>query len=109
MTIDDPVVAQLRAYNARDIDAFMRCFAPACIVEDGEGQVLMRGHDEMRAKYGAMFAANPELHCELLHRTRVGAYVLDEERVTGRGPDALHALAIYRVVDGLIQHVRLLR
>lgn len=105
----DPVVAQLAAYNTRDLEAFLACFAPDCVVEDGRGTVLMRGRDQMRARYGEMFAANPGLHCQLVHRTRVGAWVLDEERVTGRGPGELHVVVVYRVEGEQIVHVRMLR
>jgi len=106
---EDPVERQLAAYNARDIAAFVPCFSLSVVIEDGAGTVLMRGHDELRERYGAMFTANPQLHCELVHRTRVGSFVIDEERITGRGPEPIRAVAIYRVDGAIIEHVRLLR
>jgi hypothetical protein len=35
--------------------------------------------------------------------------VVDEERITGGGPQAVHALAVYEVKGGKIARVRLLR
>ena len=106
-----PVRAQLTAYNARNIDAFIECYAEDCVVEDGIGTMLMRGRAAMRESYAAMFAASPELNCRLVSRIVLDEYVLDEERVTGRAglPDEAHVVAVYRIADGLIQHVRFLR
>lgn len=107
----DPVQAQLDAYNARDVDAFLACYTPDCRIEDGAGTLLMQGHAAMRERYAAMFAASPKLHCVIVQRTRIGRYVLDEEEITGRVPDFRRAVAIYRLTsDGaLIEHVRFLR
>ena len=106
-----PVRAQLVAYNARDIDAFIDCYSQDCLVEDGAGNVLMRGAAAMRESYAAMFAASPDLNCRLVSRIVLDGYVLDEERVTGRAglPDESHVVAVYRIADGLIEHVRFLR
>jgi len=111
----DPVDAQLAAYNARDVDAFIACYTADCTIDDGEGTRLMTGHDEMRARYRALFDASPNLHCEIVHRTRIGDYVLDEESISGRlpgtQPELRRAVVIYRIgrASGLIAHVRFLR
>jgi hypothetical protein len=105
----DPVQGQLEAYNARDLERFLPYFAPDVVIEDGQGNLLLRGHAQMRERYGPMFAQNPDLHCRIANRIRIGQYVIDEERITGRGPEEVHAVAIYRVVDGRIVHVRFLR
>lgn len=110
--ITAPVRNQLTAYNNRDIDAFMSCYTEDCLVEDGMGNRLMQGAEAMRASYAAMFASSPKLHCRLASRVVVGNYILDEERVTGRAgseEEERHVVAVYRVADGLIQHVRFLR
>ena len=105
----DPVEAQLEAYNRRAIDDFTPWFAEDVLVEDGLGAPIVRGREALRERYRAMFAAYPALHCELVSRVRVGAWVLDEERVTGRSESAEHLVAVYRVDDGMIVHVRFLR
>jgi hypothetical protein len=107
--LHDPVEAQLIAYNNRDVDAFLACYSNDCIIEDGTSARLMTGHAEMRPAYQRLFTSSPELHCKIVHRTRIGSYVIDEEEITGRVPDVRRAVAIYHVTGGLISHVRFLR
>lgn len=109
--VELPVVNQLKAYNQGDIEAFIVNFAENCVVEGGEGNVMMQGRETMYESYKRMFEASPDLFCRLVSRTVVGDYVLDEERVTGRaGNDGeSHVVAVYRVESGQIQHVRFLR
>ncbi|MCL2593968.1 MAG: nuclear transport factor 2 family protein [Promicromonosporaceae bacterium] len=111
MGIDAPVIRQLVAYNARDIDAFVLNFHEDCVVEDGAGKELMRGRKAMRESYGRMFAASPDLHCRVVSRIVLSEYVLDEERVTGRAgiEGEGHVVAVYRVENDEITHVRFLR
>ncbi|MDK2123846.1 nuclear transport factor 2 family protein [Parachitinimonas caeni] len=105
----DPAQAQLDAYNARDIDAFMACYTPDVRIEDGEGTLIADGAAAVRERYMTIFTDYPQLHCQLRSRIRVGNYVLDEEHITGRGDQPLHVVAIYHIHDGLINHVRLVR
>lgn len=105
----DPVQAQLEAYNARDLERFVACYTEDVRIEDGAGNLMMQGHDAMRERYGPMFAQNPDLHCRIVSRIRIGEYVVDEERITGRGPAEVHAVAIYRLQGDHIAHVRFLR
>jgi len=105
-----PVLKQLEAYNRRDIDAFMVNFSKDCIIEDGEGNIIERGKYFIQVMYADLFERSPNLHCELKSRIVKDNYVIDEERVTGRAgsEDEVHAVVIYRVKDGLIEHVRFL-
>ena len=111
----DPVEAQLAAYNARDVDAFLACYTTDCAIEDGAGKRLMTGHTDMRPCYRALFDGSPNLHCDIVNRIRIGSYVLDEESIRGRlpgtQPELRRAVAIYRIdqATGLISHVRFLR
>ncbi len=108
--MEDAVERQVRAYNARDVDEFVACYGEAVVIEDADGGVLMSGRDDMGQQYGRVFAAFHRLHAEILSRIRIGRYVIDEERVTGRPEGDVHAVAIYRRGDdGLIDRVRLLR
>jgi hypothetical protein len=51
------------------------------------------------------------LRAEITTRIRIGDYVIDEERITGRrgSSDDLRAVAIYHVANNLIDRVRLIR
>lgn len=104
-----PVEAQLAAYNAQDVDAFVECFAEEVVIEDGAGKVISTGRATMRQNYASMFSTYPQNRAEILHRIVQGAYVVDHERITGRTPEPYFAVAIYRVEEGLIRHVRFLR
>jgi hypothetical protein len=107
----DPVVRQVDAYNARDLGAFLDCYSPDTVVEDATGNVVMQGHDAIRAVYDELFRESPNLHAEIEVRIRVGEYVIDEEVVTGRrgSPDALHVAVVYHVASGVIDRVRMIR
>ena len=108
MSRTDPVDAQLAAYNARDVEAFAACYAEDVVIEDAEGNVLARGRAEVREQYGPFFTTTPDLHAEIDTRIRIGSHVIDEERITGVGPEPMHAVAIYHVTDGAIDRVRFL-
>lgn len=99
---------QLDAYNARDLDAFAACYAEDVEARSlGSDEVLFRGRQSLRDRYGPMFRSSPELHCELVKRLVMGRFVFDEERVTGRdgGPGVSRVVAIYEVRDRLIRKI----
>ena len=108
----DPVQEQLDAYNARDLERFLACYAPDALVEDATGRHIMRDREAMRAAYGELFAASPALRAEVPTRIRAGNVVVDEERVTGLGlpgyPLEVHSAIAYTVRDGRIVHMRIL-
>lgn len=108
----DAVVEQLDAYNARDVERFLACYASDAVVEDSGGVQLMSDREAMRAFYTTLFADSPDLRAEVLTRIRVGQFVIDEERVTGMQiygmPEEAHAAVVYQLRDGLIARVRFL-
>jgi len=110
--VEDPIEAQVDAYNRRDLAAFSACYSQEVVIEDGSGTVLMRGRSELEAQYGLFFESSPDLHADVVTRLRVGEYVVDEEHVTGVTgvePGEVRAIAIYHVADGLIDRVRILQ
>ena len=107
--MDDPVEAHVLAYNERDLDRFIACFSADCIIEDARGTNIARGHADLRARFGPIFADYPKLHCEILHRARVGEYVVDEEHITGRYGREQHGVVVSHVSGGVIDHQRFIR
>lgn len=105
------VQSQVDAYNARDLEGFVATFAPEVVVAEQPGdKEVARGHAELRAVYGKLFSANPELRCEVVQRIALGATVVDHELVTGiKGRPHVRAVARYEVKDGLIERVTLIR
>jgi hypothetical protein len=105
--VSDAVDRVIEALNAHDLDAFVACYAPDATIENGHDKVVARGHDELRARYGPMFEESPDVRVESLARTDVGEFVVQEERVTGRGEPQRH-VAVYLVQNGVIARERLL-
>ena len=109
MTPEQAAQAQLDAYNARDIDAFLLPYHPDVELARLPGnEVFARGHPQMRAIYADLFARTPDLHCRLRNRVCHDRFVVDHEEVTG-GKEPKGAVAIYEVVDGLIVRAWFLR
>lgn len=107
--MSDPIEAVLAALNAHDVEAFVACYTPGATIEDGEGRILAGGHAGIRERYEPMFELHPDLHVQAVSRIDVGAYVVEEERVTGRSPEPERHVAVYTVREGLIVRERLLR
>ena len=99
-----PVQRQLEAYNARDIDAFMRWWADDCRYHEFPGRLLATGAAEIRERHVVRFR-EPDLHGRLVNRIAVGDVVVDQEIVTRTfpdGPGEVDVVAIYQVTDGRI-------
>ena len=102
-TIVDRVIA---AIAENDIAAFVNCYTEDATIENGHDQVVARGHDELRERYGPMFEKSPDIEIHVGWRTTVGDFVVEEETVTGRGEEQRH-VAIYLIRDGKIARERL--
>ena len=98
---------QLDAYNARDLEAFLAVYAPDCTVRAfPSGEVLSEGIEAMRTRYGTLFENHPALHCRLQARVEHEVFAIDHEHVDGlREGEAVHAVALYEVREGLIRNV----
>jgi putative hydrolase of HD superfamily len=99
------VQAQLDAFNAKDIDALMRAYAPDAEQFALHGERLASGHAEIRPRYEARFT-EPDLHARLLSRIVMGNIVTDYEVITRNFPEGvgtLEMLCIYEVADGRIR------
>jgi hypothetical protein len=108
----DVVDCQVAAYRDRDLERFLGCYAAQVRVRDFDGNVLMDGLEAMRGQYGPLFRDSPQLRADITRRIVAGDYVIDEEDISGMVvagfPPTMHAVAIYRVRDGLIYDVVLL-
>jgi putative hydrolase of HD superfamily len=99
------VQTQLQAYNAKNIEALLRTYAPQAEHRSIHGELLARGHDELRALFMSRFA-EPDLHARLVSRIAVSNFVTDAEIITRNFPQGrgtLDMLCIYEVENGLIQ------
>jgi hypothetical protein len=101
------VEGQLRAYNARDLDAFVRWYDPRIEIRHlTSGRLVLDGREELEERYGAMFREWPKLRCESVYREVLGDLVVEHERLDGhpRG-DGVAAVVLFKVEKGLIRHL----
>ena len=96
--------SQRDAYNARNIDDFAAVYAENIVlIALPSGEVFCNGINELRTRYGNMFASRPNLHCRLMSRIVCDPVVIDEEDVSGLSDDGnVHAVATYECRDGRI-------
>lgn len=96
---------QLDAYNARDIDGFMSCWADDAEVFVWPSELLARGASDIRARHLERFK-EPDLHAQLISRAAVGGLVVDREIVTRNFPEGrgtLDVIGIYELDEGRIR------
>ncbi len=94
---------QLDAYNARDLDRFMACYAEdIALYRPPAAEPVLKGKTAMAAHYAANRFDKPGLHAELLGRLVVGSKVFDHERVHGVREQAFEVVAAYEVRNGRI-------
>ena len=99
------VARQLHAYNERDIEGFMACWADDAEIYAWPSVLLASGASEIRARHIERFR-EPDLYAHLISRLAVGGLVIDRERVTrnlAEGRGALDVLGIYEVADGKVR------
>ena len=99
------VQRQVEAYQSRNVDAFVACYADDVRVwklPDTTPRIV--GIEALRAAYGFLADPTNETVAEVVRRTVMGPFVVDLERFHKRG-SAEEALAIYEVAGGKIRHV----
>jgi hypothetical protein len=98
------VAKQLNAYNDRDIDTFMSCWAEEAEVYAHPDILLARGRADIRARHVVRFQ-EPDLCAHLISRIVMGNHVVDTELVTRNFPEGagqVDVIGIYEIEDSLI-------
>jgi imidazolonepropionase-like amidohydrolase len=111
-TATEVVQAQLAAYNARDIEAFLMTFAEDAVVTSVSTRQTTRGKDALRARFAKLFERFPQNHCRVAERRAEGDGVVAEHQIiTGRGLERSDPWDVgwvrYRVANGVIKRVQL--
>jgi putative hydrolase of HD superfamily len=102
--VTHPVQMQLEAYNARDVDAFMKWWSDDCEYYAFPAKLLAKGTTEIRARHIERFK-EPSLFGKLLTRITVDNIVIDHETVQRDfedGPGEVDVVAIYEIEGGKI-------
>ena len=105
LSAEQVVQAQLDAYNARDLQAWLATYAEDASQYEHPGRLLARGHAAMGERIAVRFT-DPHLQARLISRRMIGSSVIDHEEVSRRyekGLGRAEMLAVYEVRDGLIQ------
>ncbi len=96
------VQAQLDAYNAKNLEAWLATYAEDARQFELPGKLLATGHAEIRARSTSRFT-EPNLHAKLLNRSVFGNIVIDHEDVSrtfSTGPGRVELVCIYVVERG---------
>ena len=108
----DVVDAQIEAYRARDVERFLSHYADDISVVLFDGTPMFADKQVMREQYGKLFADSPDLRVSIASRMTAGAFVVDQEEISGFHfgdmPTEMTALTVYQVTDGKITKLMLL-
>ncbi len=100
------VQEQLEAYNARDLDRFVACYADDVrVYRPPAPEPVIVGKAALAAHYAQHRFNLPALHAEVRARMVLGNKVIDHERVVGIKSQPFEVAAVYEVVDGSIRAV----
>lgn len=103
----DTVQAQLEAFNAHDLTAFVATYSPDAVITGVAAEPLI-GAAAIRAFYEPRLQ-NPELSCQIDTSVVFGTrWVVAQERVINAGVET-ETIATFDVVDGLIARASMLK
>ena len=100
------VQEQLDAYNERDLGRFLKAFSEDVqVFRPPATQPVIAGKKAFGDFYAAQRFCHPGLHAELLTRIVLGNRIVDHERITGIGAEAIELAVVFEVSDGLIRRM----
>jgi hypothetical protein len=103
------VQAQVEAYNAQNIDAFLACYHPDCEFVPWNGEVKLRGLAAFREAYSQLWRRSPRLQAHILQRMVVGRHVIDLEHLLHHVDGPRDPIAvIYETEGACIRRVHVL-
>ncbi|MDW8157870.1 MAG: amidohydrolase family protein [Bacteroidia bacterium] len=106
----DIVNIQLNAYNARNIEAFMKTYSENIKLYNFPSEPRFSNYYAMKIHYEKFFENNPGLYCTIKNRIVQGNFIIDQEYVTGlSNGQTIKAVATYEVQKGKIQNVWFIR
>jgi len=102
------VQEQLDAYNGRNLERFVSCYAPDIKVLSFPSGEVRKGFTEVsfRDRYKRLFETSPRLRSEVTHRIVKGNLVIDHEQIFNMyDHQDLILVAMYEVVNHRINRV----
>jgi imidazolonepropionase-like amidohydrolase len=108
-TVDELAKAEVNAYNARNIDAFVARYAPDAEIYDlsNLSVPIAKGSKQIREIWGGFFKQFPNLHCHVTSRTILGNKCIAIESISGVEPNPMIGVGtyIFNLKTGLIEKV----
>ena len=97
------VAEQFAAYNARDLDRFMACFAPTIrAIRLPDMVTTLDGKGAYAEFYARERFCHEGLRAELVNRIVIGNKVIDHELIHGLGPQPVETAIMFVIENGLI-------
>ena len=97
---------QIDAYNAHDVERFLRCYTDQPTMHRLGGEQLLGSREEFRERYAHLFAAHPGIRATIVKRVACGGVVVDLEQLEGLTNETRAPLVvIYEIAGGLISRV----
>jgi len=99
--------AQVAAYNDHDLDRFLSFYTEDWQFYDFPNVLRFEGREAARARYGALFEANPRLNARIATRIVAPPFVVDHESLYGheRRADGVSGVVTYQFDGPLIARV----
>ncbi|WP_223827174.1 nuclear transport factor 2 family protein [Undibacterium oligocarboniphilum] len=100
----ETVACQLDAYNAKQLEHFISCWAEDAEYYAHPATLLAKGRAAIRERHRQRFL-EPDLHGQLISRVVLGQQVIDHEIVIRNFPEGkghVEVVCIYQVENGLI-------
>ncbi len=95
------------AYNTRNMEGILKAYAPDSIAYAlPSGEVILKGHDEIRKKFARVLDPNVKLKVGVVNRIVDGKFVIDKEKISGTSDGKaveFYGTVIYEITDGLIR------
>ncbi len=100
----DMIANSVRAYNEKDIEAYLACFSPGVEVYNAAGVLMCRGKEKLRESFGVIFHNQPTARRTILERISSGNRIVERELVAGiKGTPDASVTSIYELENGLIR------
>ncbi len=101
-TPEETVKANVEAYNAKDVAAFVATYAADAKFCKIDGTVLLANRETIAAFHQKFFDGNPSAHCVITQHVAMGPFVVDHQQISLEGRPDMHVMLISEVRDGLI-------
>ncbi len=101
VSLEQLINKQVNSFNAKDLSAFVSCFAPNVLVKRFPSDTMYVGRTEMRRRYQQFYDNVETPKVAVINRMVLGSVVVDEELDTTDGAKN-HQIAIYETEENFI-------